>query len=761
MTTATSKPSLPTFEDAVGAFERNPKIREHASGNLGLWRSVHGGLALVRKRPLVFDPLDGYWYRPERRILVSYFSAKLGKSYLPAAGLRSLAWKAFTHFDQSRVRGAFPPKRQHGEGELRDDPWREFVRAMRDEGTRLPDLPEYERLRAHWRTLKAPTFRDDLLTFLTELEELEDVTSVEPRFANRLPWLPYLGLPDLEQLLDRQRYFLGFHALFTSTNAYKVGGAQTFGPILANNNTRDLVGFAERWAAGEKPRDTGFLVEGSSEKRDASGYSMVVELYGLLNLHRIPFHNSVVEDAFAAYAQPGDTSIVDRLERIGEETRRFLAGNSERVPQLARWFREGVESAGALRFVMEGIEGKKDPAALAGNAPLADALLAPELQAGARERVASLTVAEAATAMLHLVIDSVIYEESRTVPEKPAREDRLGATSVAEAPPEAPALPSAIPATARPPFRLAPALRPVAQDALGYLRAGHHVLLAGAPGTGKTTVAQFVAHAWNSGLERVADTLPWAEAPATTVGNSAWSPFHTIGGMVPDGTSRFVAHRGIFIDPAFEEGGAWRLLDGCLVLDEMNRADLDRCIGELYPLLTRSVERVAPAGIPAVRSILLNERFRIVATVNDATVDDIVFPISEGLARRFIRLELPGAELSETLDFVRDCEAGSPENAEAAERQEASASVLEHLFDAARAAEFGREAEEGWRIPLGVGYFSPLRSWCRGGLVFSTATRDRETSVIARDVLRVCLSAVGKHRKVVAILKALQTDRGS
>ena len=258
------------------------------------------------------------------------------------------------------------------------------------------------------------------------------------------------------------------------------------------------------------------------------------------------------------------------------------------------------------------------------------------------------------------------------------------------------------------------------------------------------------------GLQRVPDVLPWAEAPVTTVGNSAWSPFHTIGGVVPDRDGRFVPRRGIFIDPSFEKEGAWRLLNGCLVLDEMNRADLDRCIGELYPLLTSSVERVSPAGIPGVTAILLNDRFRVVATVNDATVDDIVFPISEGLARRFVRLELPGAELGETREFVCEGTPKAPEDPEAGTRREAAAAVLEQVFDAAREADFGSEAELGWRIPLGVGYFGPLRSWCRGELSFSTSTRERETTDLAMEVLRVCLSAVGKNRKVIALLKGLQ-----
>jgi hypothetical protein len=59
----------------------------------------------------------------------------------------------------------------------------------------------------------------------------------------------------------------------------------------------------------------------------------------------------------------------------------------------------------------------------------------------------------------------------------------------------------------------------------------------------------------------------------------------------------------------------------------MNRADLDRCIGELYPLLSGSVQHVTPAGLPGVERISASPRFRVLATVNDANLNDIVFPI--------------------------------------------------------------------------------------------------------------------------------------
>lgn len=183
----------------------------------------------------------------------------------------------------------------------------------------------------------------------------------------------------------------------------------------------------------------------------------------------------------------------------------------------------------------------------------------------------------------------------------------------------------------------------------------------------------------------------------------------------------------------------------------MKRADLDRCIGELYPLLTRSVAQVSPAGIPGVESIELDERFRIVATVNDASIDDIVFPISEGLARRFVRIEMAGANEIEVVAFVGDAPGALDE------RCEAAAEALKEFFRLAEELRFrfdGHDQTE-FRVPLGVGYFAPLRSWASGGQALATASEDAPDSIRARRLVSLCLGPARRNPNVRAIQKRL------
>lgn len=214
----------------------------------------------------------------------------------------------------------------------------------------------------------------------------------------------------------------------------------------------------------------------------------------------------------------------------------------------------------------------------------------------------------------------------------------------------------------------------------------------------------------------------------------------------------FDLHHGIFIDPAMPptDGGVWSLRNGAIVLDEMNRADLDRCIGELYRLLSGTVDQVAPAGLPDVKSIRNSERFRVLATVNDARLDDIVFPISEGLARRFQRIELPGASRKDVASFLHLD--GSEE--EMHPRQLQGKAAIAAFFDAARTCKLFKPdpGASDETLPVGVAYFAPLKAWVDGKLKLGADATDAEQ---ARNVLIGCFSSLRRAKAWATLLENL------
>ena len=186
------------------------------------------------------------------------------------------------------------------------------------------------------------------------------------------------------------------------------------------------------------------------------------------------------------------------------------------------------------------------------------------------------------------------------------------------------------------------------------LNAGKHIILDGTPGTGKTELALKFSSA--------AEENKFMDGYVLTTATSDWSTFDTIGGLMPNEHGKLEFRQGKFLE-AIE-------LNKWLIIDEINRADIDKAFGQLFTVLSgQSVELPYKENEKSIKiktwdetyckhdkenaTYYIGTNWRIIGTMNVDDKDSL-FDLSYAFMRRFmfIEVDLPNEkEYKRIIDF--------------------------------------------------------------------------------------------------------------
>ena len=191
------------------------------------------------------------------------------------------------------------------------------------------------------------------------------------------------------------------------------------------------------------------------------------------------------------------------------------------------------------------------------------------------------------------------------------------------------------------------ALRDLVRRITTALRTGKHVILIGPPGTGKSKLAKQICSFYRG------SEINYVMTTAT----SDWSSYETIGGYRPlqDGSLKF--HPGLFLRCFQDVDG--RPANRWLIIDELNRADIDKAFGSLFSALTGDnitlpfevagrPARIVGGPRDAVEvqpgDFVIHPDWRIIATINTYDKSSL-YEMSYAFMRRlaFIPVDVPTA----------------------------------------------------------------------------------------------------------------------
>lgn len=185
--------------------------------------------------------------------------------------------------------------------------------------------------------------------------------------------------------------------------------------------------------------------------------------------------------------------------------------------------------------------------------------------------------------------------------------------------------------------------RKTIEEIIIHLTSGRHILLAGAIGTGKTHLASKISELFWSNEKNGYDSKVYTAS-------YEWDITDVIGGIVPrmkNNSPSYEIQYGCISETVKQSWkdkenvgvhgekyrGTW------LIIDEFNRAEIDKAFGQLFTSLESRVLQIPDPIMPTLMNLPIPKDYRIIGTLNTSDKHHL-FQLSDALKRRFAFVEI-------------------------------------------------------------------------------------------------------------------------
>lgn len=212
-----------------------------------------------------------------------------------------------------------------------------------------------------------------------------------------------------------------------------------------------------------------------------------------------------------------------------------------------------------------------------------------------------------------------------------------------------------------------------------------NIILQGPPGTGKTTLAKILCEVFETNYDEV-----------TAIAD--WTTYDTIGGLQPaaddQGHEVLSGKNGCVVDSIIHccDAVVQNLhYDGIkqanwLILDELNRCEIDKAFGELFTALgSDSLDNLKSIRLwyekeENKKRVYIPNRFRIIGAMNNID-KNFVYDISQGMSRRFTFVEILPPEEDHLDDEINNAKKQAQKRVKEKIKTYGAVTVDEAFFD--------------------------------------------------------------------------------